>query len=98
MKSIWNPAYRSLIFELRQARQRRGLTQAAAGQLLGRSRQWVHKIETCEIRLDVAQVIQVCRSYGIKAYQLVRRLEEESEEGASSYLLRRTMTGNLIAA
>ena len=76
MKSIHHEGYRGLVNELRQARLRAGLTQAEAGQLLGRSRQWLHKAETSELRLDIFQLAQLCHIYGLKAHNLVRRLEE----------------------
>lgn len=76
MKTIHEPAYRGLVVELRRARERRGLTQAEVGRLLDHGRNWVHKVETCEIRLDVLQLLRFCRVCGLKAHDLVRRLEE----------------------
>jgi transcriptional regulator with XRE-family HTH domain len=76
MKSIHEPAYRRLVAELRRAREREGLTQTEVGRLVGRGRNWVHKVETCEIRLDVLQFVRLCRACGLKAYELVRGLEE----------------------
>ncbi len=76
MKTIHEPAYHLLVSELRQARAQAGLIQAAVGLLIGRGRNWVHKIETCEVRLDVLQFVRLCRVYGLKAHDLVRRLEE----------------------
>lgn len=76
MKTIHEPAYHRLVAELRQARAQAGLTQAAVGQLIGQGRNWVHKIETCEVRLDVLQFVRLCRVYDLKAHDLVRRLSE----------------------
>ena len=87
-KAIYDPGYRKLVKELRQARRRAGLTQSAAGQRIGCSRQSVHKHETCEVRIDVAQLVRICRVYGLHAHHLVRRMEEETpEEGVSFYLV-----------
>jgi hypothetical protein len=33
-------------------------------------------METFEIRMDIVQLIQFCHLYGLKAHDLVRRLEE----------------------
>ena len=63
-KTIYEQPYRLMVSELRQARQRAGLTQTDAGEKIGRSRQWIHKVETCELRLDVMQTAQLCRVYG----------------------------------
>ena len=76
MKAIHEAAYRELVTELRLARKRVRLTQADVAGLLGRSRQWVHKVETFEIRMDVCQLIRFCHLYGLKAHELVRGLEE----------------------
>ena len=86
-KTIYEPAYRNLVGKLRQARRRAGLTQAEAGDKLGRSRQWINTTEAGQLRLDVLQVVRLCRVYGLKAHELVRRMEEElSEEDPSSYV------------
>ena len=76
MKSIHQSAYRRLVGSLRQARIRAGLTQADAGRMIGHSRQWLSKIETCEIRLDVLQLVLLCRAYNHPVHDLVRGLEE----------------------
>lgn len=59
IKTIHLQAYRGLIAELRQARLRAGITQVDAGVALGRSRQWICKTESCEIRLDVVQFVRL---------------------------------------
>ena len=76
MKTIRHDGYRELLTELRSAREMAGTTQAEAGRLIGHSRQWVSKIELSEIRLDVLQLAQLCQLYGLKAHELVRRMEE----------------------
>lgn len=77
MKTIHQTPYRRLVGELRLARIGSGLTQAEAGILIGHSRQWLSKVETCEIRLDVLQLVRLCHAYSLLAHELVRRLEEE---------------------
>jgi DNA-binding XRE family transcriptional regulator len=76
VKTIHQTQYRRLIGELRLARTGSGLTQADAGILIGHSRQWLSKVETCEIRLDVLQFVRLCHAYSLKAHDLVRGLEE----------------------
>ena len=87
-KSIFDPSYQMMVNEIRQARQRAGLTQEAAGRLAGHSRQWIVKVEMSDIRLDVVQTVRLCRIYGVSAYRLVRRLEEAPEEDDSSLVIR----------
>ncbi len=76
MKTIYEPAYRGLVAELRRARESNGLTQAEVGLLIGHGRNWISKVETCEIRLDVLQLLRFCRICGLKAHDHVRRMEE----------------------
>jgi transcriptional regulator with XRE-family HTH domain len=86
-KTIYVPAYRRLVGELRQARRRAGLTQTDAGRKLGKSRQWIHLVESCQVRLDVVQVCCIARICGVRAHELVRQMEAElPEEGDSSYV------------
>ena len=76
MKTIHEVTYQKLVMELRKARKDARLTQADVATLVGRSRQWVHKMETFDIRMDVVQLIRFCHLYGLKAHEIVRRLEE----------------------
>ena len=69
-------SYRKLAEALRQARLRAGFSQTEAGLLVGRGRQWVSKIETLEVKLDLIQLILLCKAYNLKAHDLVRRMEE----------------------
>jgi transcriptional regulator with XRE-family HTH domain len=87
-KTIFVPAYRNLVVvELRRARRNAGLTQTDVGRRIGKSRQFVHLYESCQSRLDVAQLCAIARICGVRAHVLVRRLEQElSEEDASSYV------------
>ena len=86
MKTIYDPAYRKIVGDLRQARIDHNLRQADAGRQLGFTRHWIRKVETCEIRLDVVQLVRLCRVYRMDASRLVRRLAEDSpEEGESSF-------------
>lgn len=90
MKTIYDPAYRRMVEELRQARRRAGISQSDLARRIGsgRSRQFVHLYESGQSRLDVVQICRVCRLLGLKAHVLVRRMEEElPEEGDSFYLL-----------
>jgi transcriptional regulator with XRE-family HTH domain len=89
-KTIYVPAYRKLVQDLRSARRDAGLSQTEVGRRIGKSRQFIHLYETAQSRMDVVQVCQIARLYGLKAHVLVRRLEEElSEEDDSSYVWQR---------
>lgn len=87
MKTIYAKPYVGMIKQLREARQRLHMTQVQVGRRLGVSRHWIAKIERCEVRLDVLQMIRVCRVYGIFAASLVKAVEDElSDEDGFSYL------------
>ena len=83
IKTIYNPAYRRLIDKLKQVRQKKQLRQVDAAARLGRSRKWLGKIESHDLRLDVLCCVRLCQAYGIKASRLIRELEEEPSEDDS---------------
>ena len=89
VKTIYDPRYRRLIGKLKQVRHEKQLRQVDAAARLGRSRKWLGKIETHDLRLDVLCFVCLCQVYGIKASRLIRELEEEPSEddGSSSAIL-----------
>jgi transcriptional regulator with XRE-family HTH domain len=78
-KAIYNPKYRALVEFIRAVRKKRGMTQSELGRRMRLSRQSVHKIESCEVRLDLVRYVNLCRILGLKAGQLLGRLEEPSD-------------------
>ena len=76
-KTIFVPAYRKLVQELRRARRNAGLTQEEVGRRMGRSRQFIHGWETYESRMDAVQICRFARVCGVKAHILVRLMEQE---------------------
>ena len=54
---------------------------------MGGSRTWIGKIERCELRLDVIQLMHLCHHYGIGLQRLIRRLEEEPPDEDGSFYL-----------
>ena len=85
-KTIYNPAYRRLVNELRRLRLERGLRQADVGHQLGVSRHWIAKIERGETRLDIVQLVRLCRLYGADTGRFVRELEQELSDEDGSFL------------
>ncbi len=77
MKTIYDPAYRRLIGRLKQIRQEKQLRQVDAAKQLHRSRKWLGKIESHDLRLDVLCFIRLCQAYGIKGSRLIREMEKE---------------------
>jgi len=79
-KAIYNPRYRSLVGYMCAVRKERGMTQSELGKRMRLSRQFVQKIESCEIRLDLVRYVTLCRILGLNAGQLLGQLEEPSDE------------------
>jgi len=98
LKEIFVPAYRALILRLQRRRRELGYNQTRAGQLAGRSRQWIGKIETCEIRLDVVHFVRLCHAYRLSPPRLVAWLAEElSTEDDSFYPLASGIRQKMLA-
>ncbi len=64
-KSIHQKKYHSMIALLRQKRVTAGITQIQLAEKLNVSQAVVSKIETCERRLDVIELIDVCDAIDI---------------------------------
>ena len=82
-KAIYDSRYRELVVHICAARKGRGMTQSELGRRMRLSRQTVQKIESCEVRLDLVRYVTLCRILGLKAGQLLGRLEEPSDEDDS---------------
>ena len=65
MKTIHDQRYIEVIALLRKARERAGCTQGEIARMLGRPQSYVSKVETCERRIDVVELLQMCRIIGV---------------------------------
>lgn len=65
MKSIYSPAYRSLLGWLRASRIERQLSMREVGKRMGLPHTWVGKVETGERRLDVEEFVGLCEALGV---------------------------------
>ena len=83
---LYSTRYRLVASVLKRARLRRGWSQAKAALVTGSSRTWIGKIERCELRLDVIQLMHLCHHYGIGLQRLIRRLEDEPSDEDGSFL------------
>ncbi len=71
MKSIHDQRYIEVIALLRKARERAGRTQGEVAQMLGRPQSYVSKVETCERRIDVVELLQMCRVIGVTLVEII---------------------------
>ena len=65
-KSIHQEKYHILITMLRQKRENLGITQLQLANMLNLSQAVIIKIETCERRLDVIELIDICEAIGVE--------------------------------
>jgi transcriptional regulator with XRE-family HTH domain len=65
-RSLSDPDYVELVAILRRARERSNISQRALSETLGKPQSFVAKYETCERRLDVLEVLRVCRALGTR--------------------------------
>ena len=84
VKTIYDPRYQRVINQIKTQRLALGISQKEAGLRVQKSRQWIAKIETHELRLDILNFVQLCRAYKLKPSDLIKSLEEESSEDDSS--------------
>lgn len=73
MRAAYDPRYLEFAARLRQARRRKGLTQAQLAVLLGKSQSYVSKIETCERRIDLVETAEWCLRLGVTINDVVPR-------------------------
>ena len=70
-KSIHDQRYIEVISLMRQAREASGRTQGEIAQMLGRPQSYISKVETCERRIDVIELLQLCRVVGITLAEIL---------------------------
>ena len=71
-KSQHTTAYKRLTAALRKARADAGLTQAEVAERLGLYASFVSKVESGERRLDVVELAQFCKAYGVELVALLK--------------------------
>lgn len=79
MASSFPNRYQQFLRELKAARESRGVTQADINASLGLYRTFMSKAESGERRLDVVELIAVCKVIGIDPAEFVRRLAKQLE-------------------
>lgn len=64
MKSIFSDEYREIIRRLKQARTECGMSQEAACRRLSKPQNYLSKIESCQRRMDVLELLVLGKLYG----------------------------------
>ena len=70
-----------------------GLTQTQLGQAIGLSRNWLGKIELCELKRDVLRFSRLCKALELDPGRLIKQLETDSTRGLSVRRQRKATSG-----
>jgi transcriptional regulator with XRE-family HTH domain len=73
-KSLFTPRYDRFLRRLREMRIAAALSQVEAAKKLKRPQSFVSKCESGERRVDVVELLDFCRAYGVPADQFVKKL------------------------
>ena len=69
-----------LLLVLKEMRQKRGITQVELAEKLGVPQSFVSKYELGERQLDILELREICRHFGISFDNFCRQLEEKLNE------------------
>ena len=73
--AIYTPEYQTFLTELRAAREKAGVTQEELARRLNKSQSFVTKAETGDRRLDIAQLVLICRALGISLPDFIHQYD-----------------------
>jgi len=74
-KSVYSKRYRRLLDALKNARIAANLTQAEAAEHLKKPQSFVSKCESGERRIDVIELLEYCRIYGVSAENILAAID-----------------------
>ena len=76
-KSIHSHLYHQVIERLRGKREKMGIAQAQLADLLKVNQTFVSRIETCERRLDILELMNICEALDLSFIDFVREIDED---------------------
>ncbi len=77
MKHVYRRRTTAIV--IARAREDTGLSQRQLAEKLGVSSNWVHRVETLQCRVDVAEFIALARSLGIEPCTLLARVLKDTD-------------------
>lgn len=81
-KSIHSDEYRRLVEWLKAARKLHGMTMRQLGKRMGVSHTWIQKVEQCERRLDLIELVQLCRALKLDPVQgvnIIKKMKSKAQ-------------------
>lgn len=75
-KSIHNPKYQQLISKLVDVRKSKNITQRDLAKILNTSHCYVGRLETFERRLDILEIIDLCKALGLSKQEILNLIED----------------------
>lgn len=75
-KTIFNKQYQSMIKTLIEIRKQQGISQRELADRLKRAHSYIGRIETFERRLDVVDLINICRALGLTNREILKQFEK----------------------
>ena len=76
-KSIHSKLYHRIIARLRTKREEKKVTQCQLAHILNVKQAYVSRIETCERRLDILELMNICEALEISFIDFVREIDED---------------------
>ena len=76
-KSIHSKLYHRIVARLRAKLEGKGLSQYQLSQILKVQQSYVSKIETCERRLDILELMNICEALDLSFIDFVREIDED---------------------
>lgn len=73
-KSLFSPRYDEFLKLLREARIAAGLSQRGAAKKLNRTQSFISKSESGERRVDVIELVDFLRAYGVRPDRFIKKL------------------------
>ena len=76
-KSIHTRLYQRVIARLRATREEKGVTQMQLAERLGVNQTFVSKVEICERRLDIVELLTICEILEISFVDFIKEIDED---------------------
>jgi len=75
-KTIFNPKYKEMIESLKSIRIKQGISQRDLANKLGMAHSYVGRIETCQRRVDVLDLISILRALNLTNAEIMKFLQQ----------------------